>query len=147
MDICLEMDISIQHLSLHNWNTIFRYVSKKFCRFVLSTSKLPLSSYSCSGLESLVVELKPPVVIVQIVIAQHVAFSNRFPVEKVIFMILLLILSIIGIFHNKIISCNCCMKRCLFFQLLSCKNSINKKFSTTIQFIWLKFTFPDIERA
>ena len=29
--------------------------------------------------------MKPPVVVVQIVIAQHVAFSNRFPVEKVIF--------------------------------------------------------------
>ena len=89
MDICLEMDISIQYLSLHNWNTIFRYISKKFCRFVLSKSKLPLYSDSCSGLESSAVELKPPVVVVQIVIAQHVAFSNRFPVEKVIFMIVL----------------------------------------------------------
>ena len=34
------------------------------------------------------------------------------------------------------------MKRCLFFQLLSCKNSI-KKISNTIQFIWLRFTFLD----
>ena len=53
------------------------------------TSKLPLPSDSCSGLESSAVELKPPVVVVKIVIAQHVAFSNGFPVEKVIFMILL----------------------------------------------------------
>ena len=66
-----------------------RYISKKFCRFVLSTNKLPQYSYSCSVLESSAVELKPPVVVVQIVIAQHVAFSNRFPVEKVFFIILL----------------------------------------------------------
>ena len=49
----------------------------------MPASKLPLPSDSCSGLESSAVELKPPVVVVQIVIAQHVAFSNGFPVEKV----------------------------------------------------------------
>ena len=48
-----------------------------------------ISCLSIHILESSAVELKPPVVVVQIVIAQHVAFSNRFPVEKVIFMILL----------------------------------------------------------